>query len=156
MSNRRNKRDYYDVLGVSRDATENDIKLTYRRLARKFHPDMNKTDPNAKEKFIEVQEAYEVLSDSDKRRNYDRFGFSGVHVNMNDIFSGGIPGIDELLRSIFGGGGSGGFGDIFDTFGGLGSRSRTRAPRRQVGQDIEEHIEIDFEEAMFGVKKNIE
>ncbi len=152
----KNKRDYYDVLGVSRDATENDIKLTYRRLARKYHPDMNKTDPNAKEKFIEVQEAYEVLSDSDKRRNYDRFGFSGVHVNMNDIFRGGIPGIDELLRSIFGGGGSGGFGDIFDTFGGLGSRSRTRAPRRQVGQDIEEHIEIDFEEAMFGVKKNIE
>lgn len=156
MSNRKNKRDYYDVLGVSREATENDIKLAYRRLARKFHPDMNKTDPNAKDKFIEVQEAYEVLSDSDKRRNYDRFGFSGVHVNMSDIFSGGIPGIDELLRSIFGGGGSGGFRDIFDTFGGLGSRSRTRAPRRQVGQDIEEHIEIDFEEAMFGVKRNIE
>jgi len=156
MSNRKNKRDYYDVLGVSRDATENDIKLIYRRLARKYHPDMNKTDPNAKDKFIEVQEAYEVLSDSDKRRNYDRFGFSGVHINTSDIFSGGIPGIDELLRSIFGGGGSGGFRDIFDTFGGLGGRSRTRAPRRQVGQDIEEHIEIGFEEAMFGVKKNIE
>ena len=157
MSQRKNKRDYYDVLGVSKDSTENDIKLAYRRLARKFHPDMNKTDPNAKEKFIEVQEAYEVLSDADKRRNYDRFGFSGVDVNIGDIFSGGIPGIDELFRSIFGGGGSGGFGDIFDSFGGgFGSRSRSRAPRRQVGQDIEEFVEIDFEEAMFGVKRDIE
>ncbi len=156
MSNRRNKRDYYDVLGVSRDATENDIKLAYRRLARKFHPDMNKTDPDAKDKFIEVQEAYEVLSDTEKRRNYDRFGFSGVDIDMSDFFSGGIPGIDELFKSIFGGGGFGGFGDIFDSFGGFGSRSRMRTPRREVGQDIEDHIEIDFEEAMFGVKKDIE
>ena len=150
-----NKRDYYEVLGVSKDASINDIKLAYRRLARKLHPDLNKTDPQAKEKFIELQEAYEVLSDEQKRQNYDRFGFSGVQVDMSDFFSGGIPGIDELFKSIFGGFGSfGGFDDF--GFGGFGSRARRRAtPRREVGQDLEDHIEITFEEAMFGVKKDI-
>jgi len=149
-----NKRDYYDVLGVSKDASENDIKLAYRRLAKKLHPDMNKSDPKAKEKFIELQEAYEVLSDPNKRRNYDQFGFSGVQVDMSDIFSGGIPGIDELFRTIFGGGG--GFGGFDDIFGGFtSSRGRRAAPRRQVGQDIEDRIELTFEEAMFGIKKDV-
>lgn len=149
------KRDYYEVLGVSKDASENDIKLAYRRLARKLHPDLNKTDPQAKEKFIELQEAYEVLSDPNKRANYDRYGFSGVDVDMSDFFRGGIPGIDELLRSIFGGGifGNDDFG--FGSFFGGGSRGRRSAPRREVGQDIEEYVEISFEEAMFGVKKDI-
>ncbi|MFX0037357.1 MAG: molecular chaperone DnaJ [Candidatus Hermodarchaeota archaeon] len=149
------KRDYYEVLGVSKDASLNDIKLAYRRLARKLHPDLNKTDPQAKEKFIELQEAYEVLSDEQKRQNYDRFGHSGVQIDMSDFFSGGIPGIDELFKSIFGGFGSfGGFDDF--GFGGFGSRARRRsAPRREVGQDLEDHIEITFEEAMFGVKKDI-
>ncbi|MFX1324539.1 MAG: molecular chaperone DnaJ [Promethearchaeota archaeon] len=149
------KRDYYEVLGVNKDASTNEIKLAYRKLARKLHPDMNKTDPNAKEKFIEVQEAYEVLSDENKRRNYDRFGHSGVHVDMSDIFSGGIPGIDELFKSIFGDFSPfGGFNDF--GFGGFGSRARRRsAPSREVGQDIEDQIEISFEEAMFGVKKDI-
>jgi len=149
------KRDYYEVLGVSKDASENDIKLAYRRLARKLHPDLNKTDPKAKEKFIELQEAYEVLSDQNKRSNYDRYGFSGVDVDMSDFFRGGIPGIDELLRSIFGGGifGDNDFG--FGSFFGGGSRARRTAPRREVGQDIDEHIEISFEEAMFGVKRDI-
>ena len=149
----RNKRDYYDVLGLGKDASESDIKLAYRRLAKKLHPDMNKTDPKAKEKFIELQEAYEVLSDPNKRRNYDQFGFSGVQVDMSDFFSGGIPGIDELFRSIFGGGGFGGFDDIFGGF--TGGRGRRAAPRRQVGQDIEDRIELTFEEAMFGVKKDV-
>ena len=81
------KRDYYEVLGVSKDASVNDIKLAYRRLARKLHPDLNKTDPKAKEKFIELQEAYEVLSDEQKKQNYDRFGFSGVQVDMSDYFN---------------------------------------------------------------------
>ncbi|MBD3255128.1 MAG: molecular chaperone DnaJ [Candidatus Lokiarchaeota archaeon] len=152
MSAGQNKRDYYEVLGVEKDADQDQIKLAYRRLARKYHPDVNKTDPQAKDKFIELQEAYEVLSDPQKRRNYDQFGFSGVDVDMSDIFSGGIPGIDELFKSIFGGGGFGGFGDIF---GGFGSRSRRNAPRREVGQDIEDSIEITFEEAMFGVKREI-
>lgn len=149
------KRDYYEVLGVAKNASENDIKLAYRRLARELHPDLNKTDPKAKEKFIELQEAYEVLSDSGKRNNYDRYGFSGVDVDMSSYFRGGIPGIDELLKSIFGGGSifggdDFGFGSIF------GSRGRSRsAPRREVGQDIENHVEITFEEAMFGAKKEV-
>ena len=150
---RNNKRDYYDVLGVEKSANEDEIKLAYRRLARKLHPDLNKTDPKAKEKFIELQEAYEVISDSDKRSNYDRFGFSGVNIDMSGFSRGGIPGIDELLKSIFGGGGFSndfGFGSIF------GSRGRGRStPRRQVGQDIEDFVEITFEEAMFGTKKDV-
>ena len=148
----KNKRDYYDVLGVEKDATENDIKLAYRRLARKYHPDLNKNDPKAKEKFIELQEGYEVLSDAEKRQNYDQYGFSGVDINMSDFFSGGIPGIDELLKSIFGGGGFGGIGDIF---GGFGGRNRRQTQRRVVGQDIEDIIQINFTDAMFGLKKDI-
>ena len=150
---RNNKRDYYKVLGVEKGASENDIKLAYRRLARKLHPDLNKTDPKAKEKFIELQEAYEVLNDANKRSNYDRYGFSGVDVDMSSFFRGGIPGIDELLKSIFGGGmfsNDFGFGSIF------GSRGRARsAPRREVGQDIEDYVEITFEEAIFGTKKDV-
>jgi molecular chaperone DnaJ len=143
----RQKRDYYEVLGVDKEATTDEIKLAYRRLARKYHPDVNKDDPNAKDKFIEIQEAYEVLSDSEKRRNYDNFGFRGVDVDLNDVFSGGIPGIDEIFESFFGGfGGFGGFGS---------SRSSTRQRRREVGQDVEEIVNISFQEAMFGTKKNI-
>ncbi|MFX1410738.1 MAG: DnaJ C-terminal domain-containing protein, partial [Promethearchaeota archaeon] len=127
----------------------------YRRLARKLHPDLNKTDPQAKEKFIELQEAYEVLSDPEKRQNYDRFGFGGVDIDMSSFFRGGIPGIDELFRSIFGEFSPfGGFNDF--GFSGFGSRARRRtAPRREVGQDIEDYIEISFEEAMFGIKKDV-
>jgi molecular chaperone DnaJ len=151
------KRDYYEVLGVGKDASLNEIKVAYRKLARKYHPDVNKEDPNAKEKFIELQEAYEVLSDENKRRNYDRFGHSGVQIDMSDIFSGGIPGINELFKSIFGGSQFSPFGGFDDFgFGGFGSRSRGRAaPRREVGQDIEDQLVISFEEAMFGVKKEI-
>jgi len=155
MSTNKNKKDYYEVLGVEKTASENDIKLAYRRLARQLHPDLNKTDPKAKEKFIELQEAYEVLSDSNKRSNYDRYGFSGVDVDMSSYFRGGIPGIDELLKSIFGGGSifggdDFGFGSIF------GSRGRSNStPRREVGQDIEDYVEITFEEAMFGAKKDV-
>ncbi|MBN1215910.1 MAG: molecular chaperone DnaJ [Candidatus Lokiarchaeota archaeon] len=141
-----NKRDYYEVLGINKTASIDEIKMAYRKLARKFHPDVNKEDPHAKDKFIEVQEAYEVLSDSDKRRNYDNFGFRGVNVDMSDFFSGGIPGIDDIFESFFGG---------FGGFGGFGSRSRQNRPRREVGQDIEEPIEISFKEAMFGTKKDI-
>jgi len=152
--NSQNKRDYYEVLGVGKEASEDEIKLAYRRLARKYHPDLNKDDPDAKTKFIELQEAYEVLSDSQKRSNYDRFGFSGVKVDMSDIFSGGIPGLNEIFNSIFGGGGFGGIGDIFG--GGFGGRSRRRSqPRRQVGEDLEDTLEITFNEAMFGVKKDV-
>ncbi len=146
------KRDYYEVLGLSKDATIDQIKLAYRRLAKQYHPDMNKTDPNAKDKFIEIQEAYEVLSDENKRANYDRYGFSGVDVDMSDFFRGGIPGLDELFKSIFGG--FGGFGDFADF--GFGSRTRQRQPRREVGQDLEDIIDVTFIEAVFGLKKEIE
>ena len=147
------KRDYYEVLGVGKDASKNDIKLAYRRLARKLHPDLNKTDPKAKEKFIELQEAYEVISDDNKRQNYDRYGHQGVQVDMSDFFSGGIPGIEELLKSIFGDFSP--FGG-FNGFGGFGSRSSRRsAPRKEVGQDIEDHVKISFEQAMFGIKKDV-
>jgi molecular chaperone DnaJ len=150
-----NKRDYYEVLGVDKDADTDEIKLAYRRLARKYHPDVNKEDPQAKERFIEIQEAYEVLSDEEKRRRYDNYGFRGVEVDVSDIFSGGIPGIDELFKSIFGG--FGGFGGGFADIGGFGSsRSRRRArPRQEVGQDIEKQLYIDFTEAMFGTKKDL-
>ncbi|MBY9007750.1 MAG: molecular chaperone DnaJ [Candidatus Lokiarchaeota archaeon] len=137
------KRDYYEVLGVNKDSTTDEIKMAYRRLARKYHPDVNKEDPKAKDKFIEVQEAYEILSDSEKRKNYDNFGFRGVNIDMSDFFSGGIPGIDDIFGSFFGG------------FGGFESRSRRQRPRREVGQDIEEIIVISFKEAMFGTKKDI-
>ena len=151
-----NKRDYYEVLGIEKTANENDIKLAYRRLARKLHPDLNKTDPKAKEKFIELQEAYEVISDSNKRSDYDRYGFSGVNIDMSGFSSGGIPGIDELLKSIFGGGGSIFGGDDFGFGSIFGSRGRARSvPRREVGQDIEDFVEITFEEAMFGAKKDV-
>ena len=144
-----NKRDYYEVLGVAKDANEKDIKLAYRRLARKLHPDAG----GSKEKFIELQEAYEVLNDQNKRQNHDRYGFNGVDVDMSDMFRGGIPGIDELFRSIFSGGGFGGIGDIFG--GGFGGRSRQAQPRREVGQDIELKISLSFEEAMFGIKRDV-
>jgi len=97
------KRDYYVVLGLEKEATPDQIKLAYRRLAKKLHPDVNKTDPLAKEKFIEVQEAYEVLSDPQKRSNYDRYGFNGVDIDMSDMFSGGIPDINDIFKKIFGG-----------------------------------------------------
>ena len=149
------KRDYYEVLSIDRNATAEEIKRAFRKLAFECHPDRNHNEDSG-EKFKEINEAYEVLSDPEKRRNYDRFGHGGVDIDMSDFFRGGIPGIDELFRSIFGGGGFGGFNDIFSGFGGFTSDSRRSGPRREVGQDLESHIEIEFEEAMFGVKKDIE
>ena len=132
------KRDYYEVLGVSKDASAEEIKKAYRKLAKQYHPDVSK-DPNATEKFAEIQGAYDCLSDPDKRANYDRFGTE----DMNG-FSGGA-------------GGAGGFGfeDIFSSiFGGMGgNRSRTTTQR---GRDIRTEITISFEEAAFGVEKTVE
>ncbi|MFO8019640.1 MAG: molecular chaperone DnaJ [Promethearchaeia archaeon] len=145
-----NKRDYYDVLGVDKDASESEIKLKYRRLAKKYHPDLNKDNAEAETKFKEVQEAYEVLGDPEKRRRYDQYGFRGVEGDIGDVFSGGIPGIEEIFNSIFGGFGDFGFGG----FGGGKSRKRSR-PRRQVGEDIKKRVKISFEDALFGTKKDI-
>ncbi len=126
------KRDYYEVLGVGKQASADEIKKAYRGLARKFHPDVNK-EPDAEEKFKEVKEAYDVLSDDQRRAQYDRFG----HVDPNQGFGGGAD---------FGGGG---FGDIFDMFfGGGGGRRDPNAPQR--GNDLQYTMTIEFKEAVFG------
>ena len=142
-----NKRDYYEVLGVKKDASAEEIKKAYRKSAMKYHPDRNPGDKNAEEKFKELGEAYEVLSDEDKRARYDQYGFAGVDPN----FGGGAGGYGD-----FGGGfgGFGGFGDIFSEFFGGGTSQRTRnGPRR--GEDIGVRIEVTFEEAAFGVEKEV-
>lgn len=135
------KRDYYDVLGVSKTANDDEIKKAYRGLAKKYHPDVCK-EPNAEAKFKEVQEAYEVLSDSTKRQQYDQFGHEGP--------MGGAGGFDGFNF----GGGFGGFEDIFSSFFGGGSRrkSSTGATR---GRNIKTTITLTFEEAAFGCEKEI-
>lgn len=135
------KRDYYEVLGVPRDASEKDIKTAYRRLALKFHPDKNEGDAEAEERFKEASEAYDVLSNEQKRANYDRFGHQGVagqagFTSVQDIFG--------AFGDIFG-------GDLFDAF--FGGGSRRGGPRR--GSDVAiEHI-IDFEEMAEGVDTEV-
>ena len=141
------KRDYYEVLGVEKGATAEDIKRAYRKLAGKYHPDRNPGDKTAEEKFKEVGEAYEVLSDSEKRARYDQYGFAGV-----DPSYGGGPG----GGAGFGGfGGFGDFGDIFsDFFGGGARRGSTRNAPRQ-GEDVGLQLELTFEEAAFGAEKEV-
>ena len=145
-----NKRDYYEVLGLSKDASAEDIKKAYRKSAMKYHPDRNPGDKNAEEKFKEVGEAYEVLSDPDKKARYDQYGFAGVDPN----FGGGGG---------YGGGGFSGFGDFGDLgdifgefFGGGAARSRgsgQNAPRR--GENVMARLELTFEEAAFGCEKEV-
>ena len=143
------KRDYYEVLGVSKDASADDIKKAYRKMAMKYHPDRNPGDKEAEEKFKEVGEAYEVLSDADKKARYDQYGFAGVDPN----FGAGAGG--------YGGAGFGGFGDFSDLgdifgdfFGGGRSRgSQQNAPRR--GENVMSRLELTFEEAAFGCEKEV-
>ncbi|WP_166238900.1 molecular chaperone DnaJ [Paenibacillus turpanensis] len=136
------KRDYYEVLGVGKDASADDIKKAYRKMARQYHPDVNK-EADAEEKFKEAKEAYDVLSDDQKRATYDRFG----HVDPNQ---GGFGG------GGFGGGGDfGGFGDIFDMFfGGGGQRRNPNAPQR--GSDLQYTMTIEFKEAVFGKETDLQ
>ena len=139
------KRDYYEVLGVTRSASADDIKNAFRNLARKLHPDVNKAE-DAEEKFKEINEAYGVLSDPDKRAAYDRYGFQGVNTN-------GMPDYSSMdlsdLFDLFGLGGFGGFGG----FGGSSRRSRN-APRR--GPDLSTRLKLTFEEAVFGTEKEVD
>ncbi|KJS11300.1 MAG: molecular chaperone DnaJ [Peptococcaceae bacterium BRH_c8a] len=138
------KRDYYEVLGVSQDATNDEIKKAYRKLARQYHPDANKDDQNAAEKFKEVSEAYSVLSDSEKRESYDRFGHAATDGQFNGFGGfGGFGGTD------FGGGG---INDIFDMFFGGSGRQR-RGPEQ--GADLRVDVELTFEDAAFGLEKDI-
>ncbi len=142
------KRDYYEVLGVEKNASAEEIKKAYRKSAMKYHPDRNPGDKEAEEKFKELGEAYEVLSDSEKRSRYDQFGFAGVDPN----YGGGAGG----YGGGFGGfGGFGDFGDIFGEFFGGGSRrqSTQNAPRR--GENVGVRLELTFEEAAFGVEKEV-
>lgn len=141
------KRDYYEVLGVDKSAGEDEIKKAYRKLAMKYHPDRNPDNKEAEEKFKEINEAYEVLSDADKKAKYDQFGHAAFDPNM-----GGGAG--------FGGAGFGGFedmfGDIFGSmFGGGFSSGASRQNVRQKGRDLRVNLSLSFEEAVFGCKKEI-
>ena len=141
------KRDYYEVMGVPKNASEDEIKKAYRKLAKQYHPDLNPGDKAAEAKFKELNEAYEVLSDSDKKARYDQFGHAGVDPNFGGG-AGGNPfqdGFDfgDIFSSVFGGG-----------FGGFGGRqSNPNAPRR--GNDCEAYLQITFEEAAKGCKKSV-
>ncbi len=146
------KRDYYEVLGVQKSASADEIKKAYRSLARKYHPDLHPDDKNCAEKFKEVNEAYEVLSDPSKKERYDQFGHAGVDPNYGGGAYGGGGGFNpfgdmgDIFENLFGGG-FGGFG------GSSSSRSRANAPRR--GSDIETTVTIDFMEACSGIKREI-
>ena len=145
------KRDYYQVLGVDKNASAEEIKKAYRKNAMKYHPDRNPGDKQAEEKFKEIGEAYEVLSDSDKRARYDQFGFAGVDPN----YGGGAGGGSGFGGGFGGFGGFGDFGDIFGEFFG-GGRSRANAqtaPRR--GENVGARLDLTFEEAAFGAEKEI-
>lgn len=138
------KRDYYEVLGLDKNANDQDIKKAYRKLAKEYHPDLNPDNKEAEQKFKEVNEAYEILKDPNKKARYDRFGHEGVNGQ-----AGGFGGFQQ---------GFGGFGDIFDDifdmFGGGSSGGRRKSGPRK-GADLKYRITIDFEEAAFGVEKEI-
>ena len=148
------KRDYYEVLGIGKNATDAEIKSAYRKLAKKYHPDLNPGNKEAEEKFKEVNEANDVLSDPQKRQRYDQFGFAGVDPNYAAAngggaggFGGGFGGVD--LGDIFGGG----FGGGFSGFGGGSSTRTANAPRK--GHDIQASVILTFEEAAHGCSKKI-
>ncbi|MCQ2514944.1 MAG: molecular chaperone DnaJ [Ruminococcus sp.] len=141
------KRDYYEVLGVQKGASDDEIKKAFRQSAKKYHPDLHPGDKECEEKFKEVNEAYEVLSDNQKRARYDQFGHAGVDPNYGAGAGGGSPfgqgiDIDDIFSSFFGG------------FGGGGRRANNaNAPMR--GSDIQTELYITFEESAFGCKKEV-
>jgi molecular chaperone DnaJ len=138
------KRDYYEVLGLNKGSTDEEIKKAYRKLAKKFHPDVNPDDKTTESKFKEVGEAYEVLSDKEKRARYDQFGHAGVDPNF--AAGGGYGGFEEVD-----------FGDLFGSFfGGFGGSTRTRNPNAPIrGRDVSYQLTLDFTEAALGCQKDI-
>ena len=152
------KRDYYEVLGIGKNATDAEIKSAYRKLAKKYHPDLNPGNKEAEEKFKEVNEANDVLSDPQKRQRYDQFGFAGVDPNYAAANGGGAGGfgggfggggLGDIFGDIFGGG----FGGGFSGFGGGSSTRTANAPRK--GHDIQASVILTFEEAAHGCSKKI-
>jgi curved DNA-binding protein len=161
--------DYYSLLGIDRQASEEQIKKAYRKMAMKYHPDRNKDNPKAEDQFKKISEAYAVLSDGEKRKQYDRFGADGFrqkfsqedifrNFNADEIFQNfGFrpgPGGDPFqgIHEMFSGGGGGGFGQTFgDMFGG----QQGRRPQSQKGQDLETTLAVTFEEAALGAEKRI-
>jgi molecular chaperone DnaJ len=136
------KRDYYEILGVNRAASEQDLKSAYRRLAHQHHPDKNQGDPHAEEKFKEAAEAYGVLSDPEQRRRYDRFGHAGVSSAASAAWGApGFGGIEDILGDLFG------FGDVF----GAGGRASSRRSAQQRGADLRYDLEITLEQAAAGL-----
>lgn len=149
------KRDYYEVLGVSKNATADEIKKAYRKLAVQFHPDKNPGDHAAEEKFKELGEAYDIISDEQKRAAYDRYGHAAFSGGMPGGGGGGYHDPMDIFREVFGGGGAG--GDIFESFfGGGGGRRRGRADGPQRGNDLRYGLEISLEEAAKGAEKELE
>jgi molecular chaperone DnaJ len=138
-----NKRDYYEVLGVAHGASDQDLKTAYRRLAHQFHPDKNQTDPEAEEKFKEAAEAYAILSNSEQRQRYDRFGHAGVSSSAANAAGGapGFGGIEDILGDLFG------FGDVFGATG----RGGSRRSASQRGADLRYDLEITLEQAAEGM-----
>jgi molecular chaperone DnaJ len=152
------KKDYYELLGVTKASTADEIKKAYRKLAMKYHPDKNQGDAVAEEKFKEVSEAYEVLSDPNKKAQYDRYGHDGLKssfgpggFDFNRDFTHASD-LQDILSGLFGGGG-GGSGVFDDFFGGGGSRRSSNGAQR--GNDLRFDLEIDLEEAVFGSKREI-
>lgn len=136
------KRDYYEVLGLAKDAADSDIKAAYRKAAMKYHPDRNPGDKEAEERFKEASEAYEVLSDGQKRATYDRFGHQGLH---GQGFQG-FQDVGDVFSS---------FGSIFEEFFGFGGMGGSKSRARR-GADLRFDMQLEFEEAVFGVEKQIE
>ena len=137
------KRDYYETLGISKEADEKEIKSAFRKLAKQYHPDLNPDNKEAEAKFKEINEAYEVLSDPDKKAKYDQFGHAAFDQNAG--FGGGGAGFNDFGDI---------FGDIFGDFfgGGFGGGSRTQRTGPKAGSDLKIKLDIDFEEAAFGTK----
>ncbi len=143
------KRDYYEVLGLKKGASDEEIKKAFRTMALKYHPDRNPGDKDAEEKFKEVNEAYSVLSDPEKKEKYDRFGFAGVDPNAGFGGQGGFSGAGDF-SDIFNM-----FGDMFGGFGGFGGGYSQQRNAPSKGQDIQQRLTIKFDEAVFGTKKSV-